>query len=115
MKTTFVRHVAFALLALVVVRVLVTEASAQSVRYAGSHGPIVLRVDPDSGYPVPPPAYYDVRVERAVPVPSVMNGSGFGLTGTDYYSDGLHEGPLRRGIRVREFVLAPALRVPPQR
>ncbi|KQP73733.1 MULTISPECIES: hypothetical protein [unclassified Methylobacterium] len=75
-------------------------ASAQ-MRYLGADGPIVLPTSPSSGRPVP-------DVPNAIPVPQVMNGGGFGLTGTDYFSDGLSEGPLNRKHRPREFVLAPA-------
>jgi hypothetical protein len=83
----------------------VSTASAQML-YLGAHGPVVLPTSPSSGRPIPDDP-------RAVPVPHVMNGGGFGLTGTDYYSDGVTEGPLNKRHRPREFVLAPA-RIGPQ-
>lgn len=84
---------------------LTAGAGAQTL-YLGANGPVVLPTSPSSGRPVPDdPA--------AVPVPHVMNGGGFGLTGTDYYSDGITEGPLNKRHRPREFVLAPA-RIGPQ-
>ena len=84
---------------------LTCAASAQTV-YLGANGPVVLPTSPSSGRPIPDDP-------RAVPVPHVMNGGGFGLTGTDYYSDGISEGPLNKRHRSREFVLAPA-RIGPQ-
>lgn len=92
---------------------MTTDAAAQQRRSFGAEGPVVLRVDPDSGLPLPSPYHQDPQPDYAVPVPSVMNGSGFGLSGTDYYSDGLHEGRLRGGVRQNSYVLAPALRTPP--
>ncbi|WP_375407790.1 hypothetical protein [uncultured Methylobacterium sp.] len=89
------------------------EAAAQQRRHVGAEGPVVLRVDPDSGLPLPSPYRQDLRLDRAVPVPSVMNGSGFGQSGTDYYSDGRHEGSLGSGIRQNSYILAPALRIAP--
>ena len=80
-------------------------ASAQTL-YSGAQGPVVLPTSPSSGRPIP-------DVPGSVPVPSVMNGAGFGLTGTDYFSDGLTEGPLNQKRRPREFVLAPARIGPP--
>lgn len=90
-------------------------ASAQPGRSLGTEGPVVLQVDRDSGLPQPSRSRRDLDVARAVPVPTVMNGSGFGLSGTDYYSDGRHEGPLRGGERVNNYVLAPARRAVPVR
>ncbi|GJD71906.1 hypothetical protein [Methylobacterium goesingense] len=84
---------------------LTCAASAQTL-FLGANGPVVLPTSPYSGRPVPDDP-------RAVPVPHVMNGGGFGLTGTDYYSDSLTEGPLNKRRRPREFVLAPA-RIGPQ-
>jgi hypothetical protein len=80
-------------------------ASAQTL-YLGANGPVVLPTSPSSGRPIP-------DVPEAVPVPSVMNGGGFGLTGTDYFSDGPSEGPLNQRHRPREFVLSPARIGPP--
>ncbi|MCI9880677.1 hypothetical protein MTL_11550 [Methylobacterium goesingense] len=80
-------------------------APAQTL-FLGSQGPIVLPTSPSSGRPIP-------DVPNAVPVPSVMNGGGFGLTGTDYFADGLSEGPLNQRHRPREYVLAPARIGPP--
>lgn len=84
---------------------LTCAASAQTL-FLGANGPVVLPTSPYSGRPVPDDP-------RAVPVPHVMNGGGFGLTGTDYYSDSITEGPLNKRHRPREFVLAPA-RIGPQ-
>jgi len=84
---------------------LVSGAGAQTL-FLGAHGPIVLPTSPSTGRPIPDDP-------RAVPVPQVMNGGGFGLTGTDYYSDSITEGPLNKRHRPREFVLAPA-RIGPQ-
>ncbi len=117
MQTAFIRHLAFTTVATLITLTpgLATRVAAQALYYGGAQGPVVLPVDRDSGLPVPVENRGDLSVDRAVPVPSVMNGSGFGLTGTDYYSDGLHEGALRGRTRAREFVLAPALRAPPHR
>ena len=114
-KSFMVRMIASAFAATLVASITMatTEASAQQRRSLGSEGPVVLGVDPDSGLPLPSPYRPDLRLDRAVPVPSVMNGSGFGLSGTDYYSDGLHEGRLRGGIRQNSYILAPALRAAP--
>lgn len=90
---------------------LVTSVNAQQRN--GASGPIVLRVDPDSGRPRPPFRGDEREVVNAVPVPTVMNGGGFGLSGTDYYSDGGSEGRLGQGRRVNEYILAPALRSGP--
>ena len=92
-----------------------TETAAQQVRHLGTYGPVVLPTDPGTGLPVASPFRTDLDLDRAVPVPSVMNGSGFGLTGTDYYSDGRHEGRLRGGVQTNNYVLAPALRTAPPR
>lgn len=79
---------------------LTASAGAQTL-FLGANGPVVLPTSPYSGRPVPDDP-------RAVPVPHVMNGGGFGLTGFDYYSDSITEGPLNKRHRPREFVLAPA-------
>lgn len=104
---------AFAIAFAVAIPLMSGEASAQQRLGLGADGPVVLRVDPDSGLPQPSPYRQDLQIDRAVPVPSVMNGSGFGLSGTDYYSDGLHEGSLRGGIKRNSYILAPALRSAP--
>ncbi|MER2266612.1 hypothetical protein [Methylobacterium oxalidis] len=89
-------------------------ASAQGVPsyYMGGEGPTVLQVDPDSGRPVAPPYRQDLLAVPAVPVPHVMNGGGFGLTGNAYYYDSDTETTLGRRHRPRVFVLVPAP-VPP--
>ncbi|MCJ2037208.1 hypothetical protein [Methylobacterium sp. J-068] len=84
---------------------LTSVAGAQTL-YLGANGPVVLPTSPSTGRPVPDDP-------RAVPVPSVMNGGGFGLTGTDYYSDGISEGPLNKRHQPQSYVLAPA-RIGPQ-
>lgn len=83
-----------------------TAAATAQTRYLGADGPVVLPTDPNYGRPIPDDP-------RAIPVPHVMNGGGFGLTGTDYFSDGITEGPLNKPHRPREFVLAPARIGPP--
>lgn len=85
-----------------------TSAGAET-RYLGAYGPVVLPVDPGTGRPLGP----EPAVARAVPVPSVMNGAGFGPTGNGYYADGANEGPLNGRRHVNEFVLAPARVGPP--
>lgn len=84
---------------------LTGTATAQT-RYLGADGPVVLPTDLGTGRPIPDDP-------RAIPIPQVMNGGGFGLTGTDYFSDGITEGPLNKPHRPREFVLAPARIGPP--
>nr|WP_246733105.1 hypothetical protein [Methylobacterium sp. BTF04] len=83
-----------------------TGSATAQMHYLGADGPVVLPTDLGTGRPIP-------DVARAIPVPSVMNGGGFGLTGTDYFSDGINEGPLNARHRPREFVLAPARIGPP--
>lgn len=94
-----------------------TLAAAQSAvdraNLAAASGPIVLQVDPDSGRfrptkpVVPGPGQ---RIIRAVPVPHVMNGGGYGLSGSDYYYDASSEGRLNSRHRAKEYILAPALK-----
>ncbi|GJD95998.1 hypothetical protein [Methylobacterium iners] len=75
-------------------------------------GPILLDTDRTSGRPLPSLRRPDLDPAQAVPVPTVMNGGGFGLTGFDYYGDGLSEGPFGRARRRNDYVIAPALIVP---
>lgn len=82
-----------------------TAAGAQTT-YHPADGPYVLPTDRGTGRPRPDDP-------RAIPVPSVMNGGGFGLTGTGYYDDSPSEGPLNGRRRVNEYVLAPARVAPP--
>lgn len=93
------------------------ESLIDKANRAAAAGPTVLEVDRDRaqfvGRPlgaVVPGA--DERIIRAVPVPHVMNGGGFGLTGTDYYNEASTEGLLGRRRHVNEYILAPALRAP---
>ena len=89
------------------------DASAQPVPYyyAAPEAPTVLRQDRDTGVLIVPPNRPDLAVP-AIPVPHVMNGGGFGLTGYDYYNDSITEGRLGARRRPREYVLAPALIAP---
>lgn len=104
MRTLLGHSLAAGLLALV----CAGSAAAQPVAYVfqGPDGPTVLQVD-DADRPIVPPARPDLAVP-AIPVPQVMNGGGFGLTGFNYYDDGPMEG--RGGPRKgsRRYVLAPA-------
>ena len=87
----------------------------QRISDAAEHGPVVYRLDPDRGrFRGPPVGRHgeDLAALRAVPVPSVMNGGGFGLSGTSYYTDGPSEAPIEMHRRAHEHVLAPALRAP---
>ncbi|KAB1076261.1 hypothetical protein [Methylobacterium planeticum] len=89
------------------------SAQAQPVPYyyAAPEAPTVLQQDRDTGVLLVPPNRSDLAVP-AIPVPSVMNGGGFGLTGFDYYNDSLSEGRFGARRRPKEFVLAPALIAP---
>lgn len=82
--------------------------SAQPVAYVfeGPDGPTVLQVDA-ADRPIVPPSRPDLAVP-AIPVPQVMNGGGFGITGYNYFDEGPMEG--RTGPRkgARRYVLAPA-------
>lgn len=80
--------------------------------YSSPGGPSVLGVDPDSGLPIVPPNRPDLASPPAVPVPQVMNGGGFGMTGFSYYNDGPGEGQLGRGHQTRQYVIAPAYKGP---
>lgn len=80
--------------------------------YASPDGPTVLDVDRDSGRPVVPPSRPDLASPPAVPVPHVMNGGGFGMTGFAYYSDGPGEGRFGQGHRTPRYVIAPAFKGP---
>ncbi|MEA1831913.1 hypothetical protein U8607_07425 [Methylobacterium durans] len=90
------------------------NAAAQGVPsyYMGGEGPTVLQPDPDTGRPIAPPWRPDLLAVPAVPVPHVMNGGGFGLTGNAYYNDSDSEGRLGGRRHPRVFVLVPAP-VPP--
>lgn len=86
--------------------------------FGGARGPTVYQVDPESGRFRGPPISTDGRDLRAigaVPVPTVMNGGSFGLTGNDYFGDVLIDTP--RGPRRESdgYVLAPAYKAPPLR
>jgi hypothetical protein len=83
-----------------------TGPALAEMHYLGASGPVVLPTDDATGRPLPDDP-------RAIPVPSVMNGGGFGLTGTDYFTDSRSEGRLDGSTRQREFVLNPA-RIGPQ-
>ncbi len=83
-----------------------TGAVAQTT-FSPAEGPYILPTDRATGRPVPDDP-------RAIPVPSVMNGGGFGLSGTSYFEDSPTEGPLNGRRRPHEYVLAPA-RVAPAR
>ncbi|MDR7036769.1 MULTISPECIES: hypothetical protein [Methylobacterium] len=89
-------------------------AAAQGVPtyYMGEPGPTVLEVDPLTGRPTAPPWRQDLLAVPALPVPHVMNGGGFGITGTAYYNDSDTEGRLGGRRQRRAFVLVPAP-VPP--
>jgi len=93
---------------------LAAPALAQGVPsyYTYPNGPTVLEVDRDNGRPVVPASRPDLAAVPAIPVPQVMNGGGFGLTGFAYYNDGPGEGQLGKGHRPREYVLNPAYKGP---
>ena len=73
--------------------------------------PTVLQTD-GYGRVVVPADRPDLAVPP-IPVPQVMNGGGFGLTGFDYYNDAFTEGPLGARKRPKAYVLAPAPLSPP--
>jgi hypothetical protein len=83
-----------------------TGPALAEMHYLAGDGPVVLPTDEATGRPFPDDP-------RAIPIPSVMNGGGFGLTGTDYFSDSRTEGRLDGSTRRREYVLNPA-RIGPQ-
>ena len=93
---------------------LAAPCAAQPVPYyyGGPGGLTVLDVDRDSGRPIVPPTRPDLASPPAVPVPHVMNGGGFGMTGFAYYNDGPGEGQLGRGHRSPHYVIAPAYKGP---
>lgn len=108
------RPILGAVLAAAAMAGLSAPALAQGVPYyyAGPGGPTVLDVDPVTERPVVPPTRPDLAAPPAIPVPHVMNGGGFGLTGFAYYNDGPGEGRLGHGHRVPQYVLAPAYKGP---
>jgi hypothetical protein len=81
-------------------------AAAQPVIYHAPDAPTVLQTD-RAGRVLVPPTRPDLAVPP-VPVPHVMNGGGFGLTGFDYYDDAFSEGRFGARKRPKTFVLAPA-------
>ncbi|HEX8418032.1 MAG TPA: hypothetical protein VF641_10565 [Methylobacterium sp.] len=101
-----------AAIAAVVVLSPATTGQAQTLLYRGLDGPVVLDTDRGTGRPIPSLRRPDLDLALAIPVPSVMNGGGFGLTGTDYYSDGATEGSFGKGRRRNEYILAPAYKNP---
>ncbi|GAB6843770.1 hypothetical protein HNR00_003450 [Methylorubrum rhodinum] len=113
-------HARLALAALLGLTVADT-ALAQGVGdllYGGGTGPQVYQVNPDTGRFAGPPISKDGRDLRAigaVPVPTVMNGGSFGMTGNDYYNDMkvlTPNGPRRNS---ETYMLAPAYLSPPLR
>ncbi|KQT50532.1 hypothetical protein ASG52_06880 [Methylobacterium sp. Leaf456] len=86
--------------------------------YGERTGPQVYEADPDTSRFAGPPMSTDGRDLRAigaVPVPTVMNGGSFGITGNDYYNDMkvlTPQGPRRNS---ETYMLAPAYRSPPLR
>lgn len=97
-----------------------SEAQTYSERAsrAAAQGPVVLQVDPDLGrFPgrTIGTRGEDLTAIAAVPVPSVMNGGGFGLSGNNYFDDAPTEGRLDRRERVNTYILAPGRRTPPLR
>ena len=87
-------------------------ARAQPVPYVfhPPEAPTVLQED-DMGRLIVPPDRPDLAVP-AIPVPHVMNGGGFGLTGFDYYNDQVTEGRLGARKQPKSYVLAPAFIAP---
>ena len=73
--------------------------------FVAPDGPSVL--ESEGGGPLAPASRPDLQVP-AVPVPQVMNGGGFGLTGFDYYNDEFSESRFGAHKRPKTFVLAPA-------
>ena len=90
------------------------ETMTDRANRAAAPGPKVLRIDPDGGRFVRPRVAVngDPEIERAIPLPHVMNGGGFGVTGSEYWNDATREDRLGRPRVVNEFILAPALRTP---
>jgi hypothetical protein len=83
------------------------EASPREV-VLGSEGPVLLDTDRTTGQPLPSLRRPDLDPALAIPVPTVMNGGGFGLTGFDYFD----EGRFGRDRRRNGYVIAPALVAP---
>ena len=83
-------------------------AAAQPAAYVfqAPEAPTVLQQDV-TGRLIVPPNRPDLMVP-AIPVPQVMNGGGFGLTGFDYYNDQISEGRLGMRKQPKTYVLAPA-------
>ena len=96
-------------------------AHAQTLQdrpYGEARGPVVHQVDPESGRFRGPPIStegQDLRAIGAVPVPTVMNGGGFGPTGNDYYGNMLIATPQGPRRTSDGYVLAPAYKSPPLR
>lgn len=81
-------------------------ATAQPVIYYAPEAPTVLQTD-RAGRVIVPPTRPDLAMPP-VPVPQVMNGGGFGLTGFDYYNDEFSESRFGARKHPKVFVLAPA-------
>lgn len=88
-------------------------ALAQPAAYVfhAPDAPTVLQTDA-GGHVIVPAGRPDLAVPP-IPVPHVMNGGGFGLTGFDYYSDQPTEGRLGARRHPKSYVLAPAYIAPP--
>ncbi|VUD72748.1 hypothetical protein MET9862_03348 [Methylobacterium symbioticum] len=88
-------------------------ALAQPAAYVfhAPEAPTVLQTDA-GGRVIVPAGRPDLAVPP-LPVPHVMNGGGFGLSGFDYYNDQLSEGRVGSRKRPRSYVLAPAYIAPP--
>lgn len=84
---------------------VLAQGSYDRHQAAGANGPVVLDADPG--------APDDPTRARAVPVPSVMNGGAFGLTGSNYYNDSVTEGRFGARRLVNEYVLNPGRIAPP--
>ncbi len=92
-----------------------TEGTKQRIFEAGGRGPQVIELDPY-------PSQFrrgsvgrngeDVHALGAIPVPQVMNGGAFGMTGFDYYHDASAGGFIGKRRIPHGYVLAPALRAP---
>ena len=90
------------------------ETMADRANRAAAPGPNVLRIDRDRTAPGGPRVAVngDPEIARAVPIPQIMNGGGFGVTGSEYWNDATREGRLGQRRQVNEFILAPAVRSP---
>ncbi|AWN39011.1 hypothetical protein DK427_14310 [Methylobacterium radiodurans] len=100
------RHVVAAGLLALAGSALPARAQPLGYVFQAPDAPTVLQTD-RFGRVIVPPTRPDLAVPP-VPVPHVMNGGGFGLTGFDYYNDASSEG--RFGVRKqpKTYVLAPA-------